>query len=458
MELYDNSVFEFEKSPIKNNISVSDLQHSSSDINILNIKDKFSKKIIENNNDLVISIQSKESFTENKAVIITTHNYVGEFFYQGVNIKIGSRFGWPFLSRMLNFVDDVFIGDINLSPLKNNSESQLGKLILCYLFIQSLEKAYLLGFPKCYRSIFNNSSAKFRGRLDINNYVKKAIPFYGNLPSITREQEEIQVIASVILRAVKTIENNLYQKKSYLNENSDPFLKIRHILRHLSEVNKGKQWNSSFIQEAKSHKALFNPIFSPYIQVLNYAELIIKIMSFEKQESSTLKPYCGILINIAELFEIYVRKLLQKNLPEWQVHSPKIKLHQNQFYQRSIIPDIVIENKNYVAVFDTKYKRMRFETRSKINPMGDLDREDFFQINTYMSYFSDSKSPLLVCGGLLYPLTNNIEIDKCHGEWIGNQSIKFIVDGINIKDCENSNFYKNEIEFIGRIKNYLYKI
>jgi hypothetical protein len=86
--------------------------------------------------------------------------------------------------------------------------------------------------------------------------------------------------------------------------------------------------------------------------------------------------------------------------------------------------------------------------------MGDVDREDFFQINTYMSYYQQQGMTLL-CGGLLYPLSGKHEKDQCHSaHWLGNKAVGFIVDGIQVGNNIDA-VITGERDFIGRITNLL---
>ena len=154
-------------------------------------------------------------------------------------------------------------------------------------------------------------------------------------------------------------------------------------------------------------------------------------------------------------FEIYISKLLQQAFPDWSVESPKIELYNSKFYDRKIIPDIVIERGNDVLVFDTKYKTMKFQGRNKYG-MGDLDRSDFFQINTYMSYY-EQQNKNLICGGLLYPLSEVFDEQKCHAlHWLSpdRDRTKFIVDGLELLG-NGDNYIKAEEAFINRIKQYM---
>ena len=166
------------------------------------------------------------------------------------------------------------------------------------------------------------------------------------------------------------------------------------------------------------------------------------------------------------MFEIYITKLLQKEFSDWYVESPKIELYSTpqMFYQRKIIPDIVMKKASDVLVFDTKYKKMTMQGKNK-NGAGDVDRNDFFQINTYMSYYQNHPDKYNVkIGGLLYPIEKSFKENKdiCHSQtWFGNLNSKFIVDGIDLSDLKEDNenkfasIVKREQKFIEGIKKLL---
>ena len=67
------------------------------------------------------------------------------------------------------------------------------------------------------------------------------------------------------------------------------------------------------------------------------------------------------------------------------------------FYARNIIPDIVMTKGDDVMVFDTKYKKMLM--RGTKENIWDVDRNDFFQINTYMSYYQNQKFNVKIAPG-----------------------------------------------------------
>ena len=354
--------------------------------------------------------------------------------------------------RMLNFANDIFLDDVSITGNKIDKNFDISKYIIYYMFVQNLEKVFLLGLPKSYRSV-EHHEMKLKGKIDINKFIKYDIPFQGKISSVSREQKEIQEIIDVLYKAVKIID---IKNKAFIKN-------ISHIKTHLKQYKSNNYVSNETINKAVKSKALQNPIFTPYKKVLEYARFIINGSNIEEKNDGKQETY-GFIINVAELFEIYITKLLQKEFSDWYIESPKIELYDTpkMFYQRKIIPDIVMIKDKDVIVFDTKYKKMQM--RDRYQNGGDVDRNDFFQINTYMSYYQNHYDKYNVrIGGLLYPIEKSLIENKhiCHSEtWFGNANTRFIIDGIDLsnleeaKDNENkfASISKREQEFLDRIK------
>ena len=388
-----------------------------------------------NEDDLIISIKKDIAKDGKENYLAQTGNYVGKFIWQGLEIDIKSRFSNTFLERMLNFANDIFLDDVSITGNKIDKDFDISKYIIYYMFVQNLEKAFLLGLPKSYRSV-EHHEMKLKGKIDINKFIKYDIPFQGKISSVSREQKEIQEIIDVLYKAVKIIDKI---NKTFIKN-------ISHIKNHLKQYKSNNYVSNETINKALKSKALQNPIFAPYKKVLQYARFIINGNNIEEKNDGKQETY-GFIINVAELFEIYVTKLLQKEFSDWKVESPKIELYSNQFFARKIIPDIVMIKDNDVLVFDTKYKKMQM--RDRYQNSGDVDRNDFFQINTYMSYYQNRDFNVKI-GGLLYPM-DLFEKEKCHSEtWFGNQKTKFIIDGIDLSNLEEANNNENKFAQISK--------
>ena len=400
-----------------------------------------------NEDNLIISIKKDED-----NYLTKTGNYIGNFTWNNLEINIKSRFSNTFLERMLNFANDIFLDDVSITGNKIDKDFDISKYIIYYMFVQNLEKAFLLGLPKAYKSI-EHHEMKLKGKIDINKFIKYDIPFQGKISSVSREQKEIQEIIDVLYKAVKIIDT---KNKAFIKN-------ISHIKIHLKQYKSNNYVSNETMNKAIKSKALQNPIFAPYKKVLEYARFIINGNDIEEKNDGKQESY-GFIINVAELFEIYITKLLQKEFSNWYVGSPKIELYDTpqMFYQRKIIPDIVMIKGKDVIVFDTKYKKMQMQGKNQ-NGVGDVDRNDFFQINTYMSYYQNQKFNVRI-GGLLYPIEKSFIENKniCHSKtWFGNSETKFIVDGIDLSNLEEDNenkfvpISKREQKFVDGIKELL---
>ena len=388
---------EFDKKVIgeKLEINLNDYQAKPQNNTFFSFFKDEEKKAIKNEDDLIISIKK-----DGENYLAQTGNYVGKFVWNGLEIDIKSRFSNTFLERMLNFANDIFLDDVSITGKDSINELDISKYIIYYMFVQNLEKAFLLGLPKAYKSI-EHHEMKLKGKIDINKFIKYDIPFQGKISSVSREQKEIQEIIDVLYKAVKIIDKN---NKAFLKN-------IPHIKTHLKQYKSNNYISNETINKALKSKALQNPIFAPYKKVLEYARFIINGNNIEEKNDGKQETF-GFIINVAELFEIYITKLLQKEFSDWYVESPKIELYNTpqMFYQRKIIPDIVMKKGRDVLVFDTKYKKMQMQGRGQYGS-GDVDRNDFFQINTYMSYYQNQNYNVKI-GGLLYPIEKSFKENK----------------------------------------------
>jgi 5-methylcytosine-specific restriction endonuclease McrBC regulatory subunit McrC len=215
------------------------------------------KKASKNEDDLIISIKKIDD-----TYIAQTGNYIGKFVWDGLEIDIKSRFETMFLERMLNFANDVFLDDVSISATETKDSLDISKFIIYYMFIQRVEKAFLLGLPKAYRSI-NHHDMKLKGKIDINRFIKNDIPFRGKISSTSREQREIQEVIDVLHKAVQIIEKNGFSTKN-----------ISHIKAHLKQHRSNRYVSNETINKAMMSKALQNPIFSPYKKVLEYVSSV----------------------------------------------------------------------------------------------------------------------------------------------------------------------------------------
>lgn len=389
---------------------------------------------------LILKLYSKEQKESERKYFIQTGLYAGTLYHKGCKFNITTKYGDAFLKRMLNFVNDIYV-DNQYSTAKKNESINEFLYIIAYLFIQTLEKAAVLGLPQEYKK-HQLRSHRVRGSIDLNAYLKQDIPFKGMLTSNFREQTYVQEIVDVLYLTLRKLEH-LFGK--------DIHNKILGLYQLLKQNYSGTFATYQTIQKAKSHHALNNPLYGGFKKVLDYAEIILLDKELMPDEHHNKLETSGYLFDISELFELYIEKLLSRNFNDWSVSAQEVlPIYSGKFYARRMFPDIVMRHKetDKLVVFDAKFKNMQMS-------YNDLDRSDLYQIHSYMAYYNTQ----VIAGGLLYPLSNEIAIEKSYSNSLfGNENneTKFIIDGINVnKNMSLQELIENEQKFIMRIANVI---
>lgn len=413
-------------------------------LKIIGFKDSYKK---EDENRLILKLYSKESDQAEKKYYVQTGLFSGIVFHKECRFNITTRYGDVFLRRMLNYVNDIYVDTEKYKASKKENFNEF-QFILAYLFIQTLEKASVLGLPKEYQNVTERSH-KVRGRVDINAYLKHDMPFRGKLTSSYRTQKYIQEIIDVLYLSLLKLE------KTFGKDINDKIFGVKQLLKREYS---GIYVSQETLMKAKNHRVLSNPLFASFKKVLEYAEIILLDYELTLDEIKDNKlETTGFLFDISQLFELYLEKLLANRFSDWEVKGQEeLKLYTDQFYSRKMFPDLVLKHKysNKVIVFDAKFKCMRME--SKPSKISDLDRNDFYQIHTYMQFYQSD----LVFGGLLYPLSNELKLENTHSDYLfghtKHSNTKFIVDGIYVNDkMTMKKILESENRFLDRIENLI---
>lgn len=401
-------------------------------VKVLNFK---SKRVFEQDEErLILKLYSKEK-TE-KEYYIQTGLYAGVLFHKGCKINITTRYGDTFLKRMLNFLNDIYVDNEQTQAKKDETENQF-LFIIAHLFIQSLEKAVVLGLPQQYQKQ-QERSQKVRGSINFNDYLQRDIPFQGKLTTTFKERIYVQEIVDVLYLALRKLEN-VFGKEIHS--------RLLGLSQLLKQQYSGCFVNYETIQKAKRHQSINNPMYRGFKKVLEYAEIILLnkdlIPDYEKQNLTT----SGYLFDIAELYEIYLEKLLCRNFPEWFVSGQvELPIYQKQFYRRSFFPDLIMKHKTSgkIIALDAKFKRIEMQSK-------DVDRADLHQIHSYSGYYKNE----LIASGLIYPLSKKINLDKSHSNSLygnDNNNVRFIVDGIYVDENQTmDNLIESENRFVKRM-------
>lgn len=422
---------------------------------------------------LILAIEKKGAGDEEK-YYIKTGLYAGRITYNGVTFDIQPDCNDALYKHMLRYANHIYLDESDELGKENKNNSFP---LIEYLFLSSLQRVSVLGLPQEY-SKQRYHDLKVHGGLDIQNFIKKDIPFKGKISSQKNERHYVQCIVDVLYVAMKACKGEIERE----------FRGLSLIKNELSSSYSGKFPSQQTIQNAQSHRSLHNPMYADFKRTLTFAEIVIRRNTVLPDKSKDAKNKAsGYLLDIASLWEVYLEHVLREGLNEWDVSAQEeLKLYNGCFFERSNYPDLVLRKKDdpsKIVVLDAKFKKMQFKNT-------DVDRGDLHQIHSYAGYYREREDTVVLCG-LIYPLSEepvqNEEPDKNkkkpYGQLYGldKPETLFVIDGIyrgkslgqkekneidDVNAAEEDGYipedndekysYKNaETEFISRLNGYI---
>lgn len=371
--------------------------------------------------------------------------FIGEAFFshenQNYKVTIKPRFGENFLLRMLEEIFNIRITKSASIQTKTDDWQHYIKRIIAFIWIQKLANANLHGLPKVHiTKQYKGQSIK--GRIAVRQSIK---PYYssGEVISIYREKKIDETVAQILFQSYQIIRSDFGIGKglNFPDAAQDAINQINTSVKH-----------KKIITESDYNNIKYKEIYLNWKPIIDFSWDILKRKQLSLKQEKSKNGY-GFFLDMAEIWEQYLRSLLKKKLEPlgWNYNTNKIIAYKNYFFQRELIPDIVFQKGNDVLVWDAKYKKMTGIYR-------DVDRSDFFQIHTYIQNFLNHKN--VVSGGLLYPISiNQPNFKNYKSDFLINEEgkkLNFIIDGVELVEENENNDYKiKEVEFVNRILDYI---
>lgn len=371
-------------------------------------------------NDTSDRIGDETLFTISDNTLFTS-NMMG---FVGVNdsqLSISSRFHNNGNDYFLHYMLQKAFS-INLLDLKFNTENQnIWDIFLIYIFPYYLKRAIKQGLYKEYvYKKFNDANVK--GAIDINRHIKENLHFKGTIAYNTREYAFDNKMTQLIRHTIEYIKIRNFA--SVLNSNKEIRDAVNLIVQNTPTFNKSNR--NKVVHDNK--KVLHHPFFTEYRTLQNICLRILRRDGLSYGQKNNNQVY-GIVFDGAWLWEEFLNTVL-RNLdfihPENKTGKNAIKLFAKT---QNIFPDFY--NRELRIVIDAKYKKQGFD-----------NREDFYQLITYM-YRLQSQF-----GILLYP-QSSINVSKewlqMHEDSYGGTESYLIKFGMNIPEqCDSYfNFIKD---------------
>jgi 5-methylcytosine-specific restriction enzyme subunit McrC len=341
--------------------------------------------------------------------------YIGEVQYQGRTLRILPRFGMPQLQRWLSR-----IWGINILSTKGRYEKTNFWLwaLIAKLWESRLLAAAKHGLPS---SRFDelHYGQTIRGRLQIRLTADGFSRGRQQLVSQSRNRHIDHRIGGVIVHAFEQLRREL---RHLGDERSWLTARAQNLAHQLRANIARKEVDAA----ARSRVPIrYTPITETYRAVVEMSRAISQQRPFSSTAEGS-NNVLGALIDMAEIWELYIYHLLRNALHDVEVIHTGRDCHTSNYLLRSeqtgdtigrLKPDILIlefDTNRLLAILDAKYKTT---APTPERPHGIL-REDLYQMAAYLSAFGRLEGRLN--GGLVYPTakgTTNIEALQSRNPW-----------------------------------------
>jgi 5-methylcytosine-specific restriction enzyme subunit McrC len=374
-----------------------------------------------------------------------TGRFVGEVSFQGRTLLILPRYETGFH----RWISRIF--GIQLIPQTGHYQKSFLWLweLIARIWSEQLVLAAKHGLPYV-RTEEKHCGRALRGRLDVRQTAAEWIKGTQMLVSNSRNKRIHSEIGSIILKAYSHLQKELGQKDRRWLSNRGAEL-IRQLQAEIPP---------SFVRipSTSQWRIRYNPIHESYRSIVSLSLSILKQMPISSTFEGERKVY-GVLLDMAEVWELYVLQLLKNGLTKVHVihtgRQPEASgvLYINGIGQRlgHVKPDILIKDPRthqVLMVLDAKYKNTGV---SMDRPQG-VEREDLYQINSYLDVWSHPDKE--THGALVYPFDETGEIKRLseNSPWKGRSRKTLWFFGLSASESE---FSQSESDFLQQIQTIL---
>lgn len=333
-------------------------------------------------------------------------------------LTIKPRFGKDVLKWLICEISNIrFTLATGKSAKDNDSDTLI--ILLTYLWLMYLSEANRYGLPRN-KIRETHVGDKVRGRLDI----RKSIISYKTQKKLVSSYNKKIYDDSVIQLLKFTLEHLKKSNTGFSNLNKSDSAKD--AISHLNKVTLSRR---RFTHHDFSNIKL-GSIYQSYGRIIDLSWNILQNTASNEIIDDSNEKTLGTFLDMAEIWEKFLKKVLADKLTKsgWEDKTPgKINTYEgSNLLKQTMIPDIVFEKDDTILVIDAKYKRM-------VGSRMDIDREDFFQIHTYIHYYEQTDKKVI--GGLVYPISGDFSFEKSNtaqklfGE---NDKHKYFVDGMRL--------------------------
>ena len=372
----------------------------------------------------------------NECQFYSSH-YIGRYSHEGYAIIINPRFGNIF-NYLVSYASNIYI-PYGESEISFNSQNNSYWLI-ALLWKAMLNRALTTGqIPKEYITVTKNQK-NYHGRLTIAKHIRAnlcdATRFYCSYKKLSMDNTINRVIRSIyIILKSKGLSSLVAEFEAY-----DKYLCSMGVGAEVVDIHE--------IDDIR-----YTRLSAPYKPVMELSRTILANHKAESSNDKSVNSDVSYFIDIADLWEMYLLKLLQNNLPsDYYVYSPNTGFGDSLLEggMREIRPDIIIEkNGRVLMIIDAKYKDY---TQFGKSALFGVNREDLYQMTTYLHHYGKEDQSIIGLFTSPFPCSEDdvhaYSHNKNHRIGLVNLDIVSVDDNIEL-------LHKNEQVYLDNITKIL---
>lgn len=338
--------------------------------------------------------------------------YVGSLSFEGYNLTIEPRFGLATLRNWLFEATSVVLTD---APGRLREDESFIAQLLASVWAHGFVEAARHGLPALRRDVATKGPT-IRGQLDVTASLRMIAAGGGQVVSIRSERSLDHAASDAIVAAYEVL-------RRWLGVPDEQWMPARakELIPNLMSVTGARPRVPT---KAELDKIRYTPITAGFAPIAELSRQIAnrRGLAADVDASGETK---GVLLDVAELWEMYVLSVLRKAAaPLTVTHGTREKaatkklLHSDVTGQGlgTLIPDAILHAGGQVqGVVDAKYKSLHPSASAPNGPQ----REDMYQMAAYLGRFVPSGTRIS-WGVLAYPQDSarpSVAQAEQHGPW-----------------------------------------
>jgi 5-methylcytosine-specific restriction enzyme subunit McrC len=316
--------------------------------------------------------------------------YIGEISFENRRLVIEPRLGTRMIEQWLSQALNLLA--VPHSSRQLRSESFIA-LLMAAVWSQRVALASRHG-PPAFRRDHEETGQYVRGRLDVRGTARLRGAGAPHVASVRRYRDLANDVSRTLVAAERALTHHI----------GHDHWQTPRVIEVLPRLRAAVGSRPRLPSERDLRRIRYTPITRPFKQAAELSWRIAKLRGFIA--SSEEGQAEGLLLDVAELWELFVLNCVRRAMPEAEVEHGTVSDRQERLLHSQaddtiglgrLKPDVLVRRAGrVVAVIDAKYKRL-VNTRER--PDG-VDRADLYQLVSYLARFaSDGKAP----GALVYP-------------------------------------------------------